>query len=229
MFKLLSWNIRQGGGSRITKITKSLQSFNADVIVLSEFRNNEGGHKIRHNLLRLGYRFQNVTNAKSNDNAVATFSKIPCNLNVFLSADEKYTHNVNCSVFEAFNIYGVYLPHKKKHKLFDFLLEEIKQDKPCIIVGDYNTGINHVDQKGKSFWYTDKMEALSEHGCVDAFRFLHGKVSEYSWYSHQGNGYRYDHTYVSKALIPIVKSCYYLHEWRENGLSDHSPMVLELG
>jgi len=105
-----------------------------------------------------------------------------------------------------------------------------KWSQQCIIIaGDYNTGINHVDQVGKSFWYEDELIKLKKNGYVDAFRHIHGDIKEYSWYSHQGNGYRYDHTYVDEALIPIVKDCYYLNSWREEKLSDHSPMVLELG
>ena len=78
-------------------------------------------------------------------------------------------------------------------------------------------------------WYTDKLTALEKENYVDAFRHIHGQKEEYSWFSHQGNGYRYDHTYLSESLLPIVKNCYYIHEWREEGLSDHSSMVLELG
>lgn len=229
MLKILSWNIRQGGGTRITNILKSLQNENAEIIVLSEFRNNDNGVKLRYNLLRMGYRYQNVTASKKNDNAVACFSKLPCNQFVFPKADDDYPHNVLRSDFEAFSVIGVYLPHKKKHKLFDFLIEQVSANKPCIIVGDYNTGKNYIDQAGNSFWYTDKLEALEERGCIDAFRHCHGDLKKFSWYSHQGNGYRYDHTYVDKTLRPIIKSCYYIDAWREDGLSDHSPMVLELG
>lgn len=229
MLKILSWNIRQGGGTRINKITKALQNNDADILVLSEFRNNDSGLKIRYNLLRMGYRYQNVTAALKNDNAVASFSKLPCNQFLFPKADSNFSHNVLISEFEAFDLVGVYLPHKKKHKLFDFLIQQAQNEKPSIIVGDYNTGKNHIDQVGDSFWYTDKLEALENNGYIDAFRQLNGDIKEYSWFSHQGNLYRYDHTFIHKDLLPIVKSCYYLHPWREEGLSDHSPMILELG
>lgn len=229
MLKVLSWNIRQGGGTRITQICNQLVSSEAGIIILSEFRNNASGDKIRNLLLRSGYRYQNVSAAKANDNSAAIFSKIPCNHILYPEADENYPHNILCSEFEAFKVYGMYLPHKKKHKLFDFILEEIKSDKPAILAGDFNTGINYVDQKGNSFWYTDKMDALEKAKYVDAFRHIKKDVKEFSWYSHQGNGFRYDHTYVDESLLPIVKDCYYLHEWRENKLSDHSPMVIEVG
>ncbi len=229
MLRILSWNIRQGGGSRLLKITSRLTTLAAEVVVLSEYRNNESGRKIRANLLASGYRFQLVSNAKTADNSVAIFSKLPFNGRLHPDSDENYSANVLSAEFEAFTVIGMYLPHKKKHKLFDFLLDCAASEVPHIMVGDFNSGKNYIDQVGNSFWYEDKLLALEADGYQDAFRYKHGQVKEYSWYSHQGNGYRYDHTYVHKNLLAISSDCYYLHEWREEGLSDHSPMVLELG
>jgi len=229
MLSVLSWNIRQGGGTRISKLLNVLADYRAEIVILSEFKNNESGVNIRTGLLRAGYRFQNVSNAQSRDNSAAIFSKLPCDQLLFSDADPVYSHNVVASKYEAFTVMGMYLPHKKKHILFDFLLEYTLKSQPAILAGDFNSGINGIDQAGKSFWYDDKLKALTKQGYKDAFRHVHGSVKEYSWYSHQGNGYRYDHTYVHESLLPIVTDCFYLHKWRENGLSDHSPMVLRLG
>lgn len=227
--KIISWNIRQGGGTRITKICKLLIDYNAEIISLSEYRNNQSGVQIRNMLLRAGYRYQNVSAASPNENSTALFSKLPSNQKLFPNCDPTYTHNVVANEYEAFTLYGMYLPHKKKHVLFDFLIGELTVGTPSILVGDFNTGKNYIDQKGDSFWYTDKLVELENKDCVDAFRHITPDVKEYSWYSHQGNGYRYDHTYVSKSILPVVTACHYLHEWREDGISDHSPMVLVLG
>ncbi len=229
MLKIISWNIRQGGGQRVAQICKELVESRADIIHLSEYRNNASGIQIRTNLLRAGYRYQHVGQAARDDNSTAIFSKIPSDAYHHPSGDPVYQHNIISNKFDAFVLYGMYLPHKKKHTLFDYLLDVLSEDVPAILVGDFNTGINGVDQKGSSFWYTDKLIALGKQGYKDAFRIIHGDVREYSWYSHQGNGYRYDHTYIHEDLIPVIRSCYYLHEWRENKLSDHSPMVIELG
>jgi len=180
-------------------------------------------------MLKAGYRFQLVSNAKTSDNSAAIFSKLPFDGKLFPQSDETFPHNVIAAEYEAFTVIGMYLPHKKKHKLFDFLIQQASNEKPSIMAGDFNTGKNHIDQAGNSFWYEDKLFELEKLGYKDAFRHIHGSKKEYSWYSHQGNGYRYDHTYVQSSLIPVVSKCHYLHEWREAGLSDHSPMVLEMG
>jgi len=46
-----------------------------------------------------------------------------------------YNHHLICAEFEAFKRFGVYLPHKKKHKLFDLLQAEVLGQKPSITLG----------------------------------------------------------------------------------------------
>ncbi len=230
MIKILSWNIRQGGGSRILQITKALSKANAQIIVLSEYRNNDSGIKLRTNLLRMGYRFQAVSSADANINSVIIASTLPFDSELFIGHTTEYDHNLIKASFSAFSVYGMYLPHKKKHNLFEILIQRATgDDQPMIFCGDFNTGINHIDQKGSSFWYEDEFKELTSLHCFDAFRAINGTVKEYSWYSHQGNGYRYDHTIVHQDLKVITKDCQYMHKWREEGLSDHSPMMLTLG
>lgn len=228
MLKILSWNIQQGGGRRVVPIIQSLIDFKPHIIVLSEFRNNKTGKLIKDHLAKAKYTFQYITEASPNQNSVCIASMIEAEPRFFRTYDAAFPDNIIALDFDAFSLYGMYLPHKKKHILFDLLIEESQKKLPAIMVGDFNTGKNFIDQKKSSFWYTDKLEKLESLGMKDAFRHMHGDVRDYSWYSHQGNGYRYDHTYVHELLLPVVSECYYLHDWRENGLSDHSPMVLSL-
>ena len=230
MFKLISWNIQQGGGTRIASIAGALSKENAHCIVLSEFKNNNSGQQLRGLLLKAGYKIQLVHAAPGTINSVLIASKIPADSKLHVQADSKFPYAIIEAIYPAFSIFGVYLPHKKKHQLFPYLVDQIRNsNRPLIIAGDFNSGINGVDQKGDSFWYSEYLKKMEVLGCQDAYRFVNGQVEVYSWFSHQGNGYRYDHTYASTALLPIIKNCYYLHEWRERKLSDHSPMVLELG
>jgi len=229
MLSILSWNIRQGGGSRIRSIVSSIEQLQPEILGFSEYRNNASGIALRSALMRLGYRYQIVSHASKDTNSAFIASKYPCSSSLFPGCDPVYDHNIVCSRLPAFDIYSVYFPHKKKHRLFDFLIdEELDRERPAVIIGDFNSGINGVDQKGRSFWYEDQMIRLETLGIVDAFRHIHGDVKEYSWYSHKGNGYRYDHTYISRDLLSFVSECRYLHEWREAGQSDHSPMLLTL-
>ena len=229
-FTILSWNIRQGGGSRTDGILAALKQENPAILVLSEFRNNERGIALRSKLLQRGYAYHVASAAQGSTNSVLIASKFPCGSALFPDSDPVYPDAIVRADLPVCRLYGTYLPHKKKHRLFDFLLdEELDDEVPSIITGDFNSGKNGIDQAGNSFWYSDKLIALEERGYFDAFREIHGDATVYSWFSHQGNGYRYDHTYMHPLLRPILKDCRYLNQWREDGLSDHSPMKIVLG
>jgi hypothetical protein len=45
--RIVTINLRHGGGQRIDQIIELLISFHSDVLVLTEFRNNKNGDKIQ--------------------------------------------------------------------------------------------------------------------------------------------------------------------------------------
>ena len=69
---------------------------------------------------------------------------------------------------------------------------------------------------------------LADLGLVDAFRHLHPVEVEHSWVGRTGDGYRYDHAFVSKGLLDALDGCTYLHQPRHLRLSDHSALTLRL-
>jgi exonuclease III len=72
------------------------------------------------------------------------------------------------------------------------------------------------------------IKGLEPLGFRDAFRYLHGyQRREVSWeWRRWGGGYRLDHLIVSDEVeVPAVE---YLHDWRQAGLSDHSPLLATL-
>jgi exodeoxyribonuclease III len=72
------------------------------------------------------------------------------------------------------------------------------------------------------------IRGLEPFGFRDAFRSLNGFASkEPTWeWPRWGGGYRLDHLIVSAEVS--VTSCSYAHDWRREGLSDHSPLIAEL-
>jgi endonuclease/exonuclease/phosphatase family metal-dependent hydrolase len=73
------------------------------------------------------------------------------------------------------------------------------------------------------------IRGLEPHGFRDAFRAVNGlEVRELSWeWPRWGGGYRLDHLIVSTEVQ--VDEVRYLHDWRREGLSDHSPLYAALG
>jgi exodeoxyribonuclease III len=67
---------------------------------------------------------------------------------------------------------------------------------------------------------------LAELGFADAFRAVHGYASrEPSWVWSHGGGWRLDHVFA--AGVEVLGSRYH-HAWRDDGLSDHSALEVDL-
>src|SRR5215472_13311172 len=54
--RILAWNIRQGGGSRLTRIIEALAHRQADILVISEYLGGASAILLREALSVLGYR-----------------------------------------------------------------------------------------------------------------------------------------------------------------------------
>jgi exonuclease III len=67
---------------------------------------------------------------------------------------------------------------------------------------------------------------LRELGFTDAFRAVHGYESkEPSWVWSHGGGWRLDHVFAAGL---DVEAAVYHHDWRDEGLSDHSALEADL-
>jgi exonuclease III len=69
---------------------------------------------------------------------------------------------------------------------------------------------------------------LAELGFTDAFRAVHGYANrEPSWtWPRTGGGWRLDHVFASAELT--VEAARYHHQWRDDGLSDHSALEADV-
>lgn len=75
------------------------------------------------------------------------------------------------------------------------------------------------------------LEGLAQFDLGDVFRSIHGYDLDDFSFALTRNGKRFprrfDHVFASRELNPV--RCDYLHELRERGLSDHSPIEVEFG
>jgi hypothetical protein len=77
--RILSWNIRRGGGSRLERIQGVIAGHNPDVLVLPEFRNNPAGDALRDWLAKFGHH-----------HIIAPPTEAPAHNTVLLSAREPF-------------------------------------------------------------------------------------------------------------------------------------------
>lgn len=228
---ITTWNLRQGGLSNMNKIVQVLsENRDSDILVLTEFRNNTKKEFLINSLIKIGYDFFYFSTTKTKTNSVLIASKENYEIEYF---EELNNHKERVLKIKTpnFLLYGCYFPQQELKKIiFEFLLDQIHQNpnEKIIITGDLNTGRHYIDEKGASFKCAEYFDKLEDIGMIDAFRFLNGSIKEYSWYSNAGNGFRIDHFFVSTNLKNSLTKCYYKHNCRENNISDHSLMSLDV-
>jgi exodeoxyribonuclease-3 len=137
-------------------------------------------------------------------------------------------------------IIGVYVPSRdgsltkteRKQTFLDALSRAIGHSATPsgVLIGDLN--VLEPEHRPHYPWFQDWeydfYNDLLAAGWIDAYRLVQPSAMDHSWVGHGGDGYRYDHAFVSADLAQRVAGCVYLHETRELELTDHSAMALEL-
>jgi exodeoxyribonuclease-3 len=229
--RLLAWNIRQGGGSRLAGIVAALVRHDADVLVLSEYRGGDSAERLRAALAFAGYHH------------VTELVPPPQRTGVLIAARRGFsTHGALCTdVSEPYRLVdvdlgtvrltGVYMPNLlKKVPYWQALVDAFatRVDDDTLAIGDFNTCRAYVDEPGAIDATAHFMESVEAIGFQDLWRHRYPDGREYSWYSHRGNGFRIDHAFLSPGLAARAGAVRYSHEERLAGLSDHSVLLLEL-
>lgn len=139
------------------------------------------------------------------------------------------------------DLIGLYVPSRdatpakteRKRRFLDACQQAIPTGRlphARIVMGDFNLlePDHHPRYRFFQPFEYDFYTWLGSTGYRDAFRTLHPGAEEYSWVGRTGDGYRYDHAFVSTALAAHVTECGYLHEPRTTRLTDHSALTLQL-
>lgn len=245
--RILLWNIQSGGGERVDRISAEILNSKADIIALTEFKDNKYGEKLQQDISKsYQYKFFNINlknikakyKKKIDLNSVFVASKVPLSNenNIFIANNEERIISFEVS---GIVIYLVYFPQGKLQiPLFEYLFNEIdeKNDKPILILGDFNSGNNMFDRQNKNsvkFHCAKFFDNFEKRDYINIWKELNSYGNEiinneYSWFSNRNNGFRIDHAFIHKKYISLIKSCYYEHKPRENKVSDHSIMIIDL-
>ena len=229
--RIVSWNIRHGGGTRIDAILRCVAEYRPDVLVLVEFRQGQGGDKLRGGLSAQGLSEQAVASAGPKQNSVLLASRKPFETLTLPGIDVGDAHRVVGASFGELDVHGFYFSlGEQKRPLWRSLLAAVPSllSRPALLVGDFNTGRHRVDEKGATFHCADDFEALLAAGMIDGWRHFHGDAIAETWLSNYGNGFRLDHAFVSPLLLPRLKSADYSHVERASKISDHSLLIVDL-
>jgi exodeoxyribonuclease-3 len=227
--RALTWNIRHGGKSRIDAILDAMHAHAPDLVVLTEFRNNSAGQRVRQALASSGLRHQSLSHDQAKGNTVWVAAREPIVEQSFEALGIN-AHRCVLTRVGDINVFGLYFPNRqKKQPLFQFLVDLAPQylAEQTLLFGDFNTGKHYLDEPKATFFCADYFERLQSLGWVDTWRRQNPDAREFTWYSHAGNGFRLDHALVSPPLWPRVRRVHYSHRERELGHSDHSVLVVD--
>ncbi|MGD9935748.1 MAG: endonuclease/exonuclease/phosphatase family protein [Dehalococcoidia bacterium] len=243
MVRIVSWNIRAGGGQRATGIAEAIVSLSPDIAVLQEFRGTPPSEALKANLVAAGlvHTWSTASSAVPAANATLIASRLPGRRVTLRSrADEP----LRWSAVEVvgLRLLGVHVPNEHTGRKWPFLesllgVARSWRRHEALIIGDTNSGRPGIDEESAVFgprytaWF-DRLEAL---GWRDSFRHLHAGRREFTWYSpNGGNGFRLDEAFVSPRLAPGTR--HVEHRWmarpgrpaRRDGLSDHAALVVDI-
>lgn len=239
--RIVSWNIRAGGGIRAAQIAKQLESWRPSVVVLCEFRGTPPSQAIASRLTQLGLPHQRSTVAHDSPatNALLVASRWPLRrFTVQAPPDEPCRWlSVRVDAPQPFTLGAVHIPTRgtgRKYAFHEAIVSVAARWKrrPALIVGDTNTGRPEIDEEVPCFGPRDEffLDSIQDLGWADAFRHTHGHERAYSWYSpNRGNGFRLDQAFLNRAFLDRLHDARY--EWaggRVGGMSDHAALLVDL-
>jgi exonuclease III len=242
--RLVSWNIRAGGGKRIDAISRALTRWAPDVVVLSEFRGTAPSCVLAERLCRLGLTHQRSTADAQRPvvNALLVASRYPLRrLRTPPVEDRMRMLPVHIDAPHApdLRLLAVHVPNRVTGRKYPFLDAVVQwaarpQNRATgIILGDTNSGLRGIDEESPAFnlieetWFT----RLAEAHWHDLYRRQNGARRAYTWYSPNGdNGFRLDQLFACESLSSRFEAMRY--RWaggsRRSGVSDHAAIIAEL-
>ena len=245
--RIVSWNIRAGGGTRVAAIADALLEWRADVIVLSEFRGTPPSTALLHTLAESGFPHVHSTalTRLPGVNCLAIASSIPYRRYHAQRrpAEPGRWLAVELSGPAPIALGAVHIPNEVTKRKWPYMeamagVAHAWRRRKAVIVGDTNSGQPLLDEETPVFgprypaWFS-RLEAC---GWRDSFRHLNPELREFTWYSpNGGNGFRIDQAFVSRPLLPAVASV--AHAWapsasqpgRRDAVSDHAALIIDLG
>jgi exodeoxyribonuclease III len=241
---VLCWNIANPSVERAAKQADWLKNRSETVIVLTETKKSEG-------CLMLERFFKSFIGWKvvflkpeENEYGVMIISRHPIQLSWFCQSITYLQSRCVSVKLEVRNqeieVIGVYVPSRdssaekieKKKAFLNQLrttLDSQQNLSKIIFCGDFN--ILEPNHKPHYSFFEEWEYNFYNIVCSslrDAFRHFNPTSLEYSWIGRKGDGYRYDHSFISPDLLPFARNCTYVHEPRLMKLSDHSAVTTTL-
>ncbi|MBV9249320.1 MAG: endonuclease/exonuclease/phosphatase family protein, partial [Acetobacteraceae bacterium] len=198
----MAWNIRAGGGARLEGIAAAVVRHEANILVLTEYRNGHAGARLRTTLASLGYGWMSSVEPPAGCNGVLIASRQRFREIGPLCTEVPEPWRMIGVACEGMRLHGIYMPNMRaKVPYWEALVSAARRTRGCALaLGDFNTCRAHLDEAGaidSTAYFLDRIEAA---GFRDVWRHRFPERREFSWYSTRGNGFRIDHAFFSRGL-----------------------------
>ena len=214
------------------RIAAALAAHDADVLVISEYRGGNSGERLRAALRDAGYSHASAAMPPPGGNGVLIAARQPFDDGGPLDGAGAEPCRIVRAFFGPLRLYGVYMPNLlKKVPYWEGLVAALAAEPlmaEAVAIGDFNTCRAYVDEPAAIDPCAHFLDAVEAVGFCDLWRRRYPNGREFSWYSTRGNGFRIDHAFLSSALANRAGAIRYSHDERLSGLSDHSPLILDL-
>jgi exonuclease III len=225
LVKFLTWNILQGGGTRISAISEAIAKHKPDAVVLPEFRRGASGEQLQKGLFDFGLTHQITSNAPLGTNAVLIASRFEGTDAAIEIPFELQNHVAGTRIGDV-NIIGTFCATDVVGKSFlNFLsaFENGSRYKMMLVTGDFYFG-----PRGSNPRNYFKLKPLLDAGWIDVWKRDNLDDNVWCCRSSRGGVSRPDHIFTTLDLAARVKNASYSQSELEAGLSDHAPLLADV-
>lgn len=246
---VLTWNIQHAAPRRAGQQANWIAACpEADIVVLTEVGAGQSGAKLMDLLGCQGYAVR--LPASDGDYRVAIASRVGAITVVDSLRADFLPHRwlvatVSLPGGSSVAVAGVYVPSRGPRQrrnvakrafqgivadLLPALPVAFDVDVPVLVAGDLNVVEPGHRPHHSVFgaWEYDFYRAFGVAGFIDCFRHLRPTADDHSWYGRSGDGYRFDHLFISSPHASMLGGCRYDHTPRRAGLSDHAAMIASI-
>jgi exodeoxyribonuclease-3 len=241
--RFLTLNISGPSVARAELLAAFLDEMDADVVVLTETRDNEGTRCLLNWCRDSGYLVNGALPSSRGERGVIVIRRVgPDSSPTAVEVDLPHRLVIdNLTDDASVRLMAAYVPSRdasaqkieRKRTFLDQMattLRNIAEQDRIVLMGDLNiVGRSHIP-KYSAFknWEYDALDSIVDAGLRDVFAEMNPGVQAYSWVGRTGHGYRYDYVFVSPDLLNVIDSCEYLQRPREQGITDHAAVLLTL-
>jgi exodeoxyribonuclease III len=241
--RFVTLNVSGPSAARADRLLAFLPSLEADVLVLTETRQNRGTAQLLGSYRDSGYAVFAAQSMDASERGVAVIQRAGRPVPLARDLTNEVRHRLVAAevcASQSITVVGVYVPSRdtspgkiaRKQRFLSQMTALARRwtHERLVFLGDLNIVSRQHVPRFTAFraWEYEALEALERHGLVDAYTLLYPEEQVHSWIGRTGAGYRYDYAFVSAGLVPYLVDCEYVHEPRELGLSDHAAVVLTL-